>query len=175
MLTRIRNLPIAIKLISAILITSLLPMLAASYYNLQRSLDAISAMQERNLEQLAASVAGQVSQLISDFRHLAQFLGAQEELIDLMARPDAQPVIDAAMARLNALVSTHPEIELVMALDKTGRALICTDPEVVGRVFDFRSYIREAIQGRPHSTSIIIGAVAGNGGMFYSSPIQSLH
>lgn len=172
-LNRIKDLPIAIKLISAILITSLLPMLGASYYNLQRSLDAIGSMEERNLEQLAGSVAGQVSQLISDFKHLTQFLGAQDELVDLMAKPEDQAAIDNAMGKFSTLVATHPEIELVMALDKTGKVLICTDPGVVGKSFNFRNYFKEAMQGRPFETSIIVGAVAGNAGMFYSSPIRN--
>lgn len=171
-LIKLTSLPIAAKLGLAILATSLLPMIGTAYYNLNGSLAAVNRTEVRNLEQLATNIAGQVSQIIADYRNLASYLANQDELVQLLANPDKAATRDEVLGKFNTLVATHPDVELLMAMDADGNVLTSSDPELVGRNFKFRDYFREAIQGRSYATSIIVGAVAGNAGMFFSAPVR---
>ena len=173
MMMRFNDLPIAIKLAAAILVTSLLPMLGSAYYNLAGGLAAVNRTELRNLEQLATNIAGRVAQLITDHRNLAAYVGAQETMQKLMQSPAKSAWRDDVQGKFNTLIGTHPDVELLMAMDRDGKVLVSSDPELVGKNFKFRDYFREAVQGRPYATSIIVGAVAGNSGMFLAHPISS--
>ena len=58
-----------------------------------------------------------------------------------------------------------------MVMDTAGNALVATDPTVMGKNFKFREYFKEAMEGRAFMTGIIVGAVAGAAGVFYSRPV----
>jgi C4-dicarboxylate-specific signal transduction histidine kinase len=58
-----------------------------------------------------------------------------------------------------------------MVMDARGDAIVATDPQVMGKNFAFRDYFRNAMEGRPHMTGIIVGSVAGQAGVFYSRPV----
>ena len=171
-LLKLNSLPIAAKLGIAILATSLLPMIGTAYYNLNGSLAAVNRTEVRNLEQLASNIAGQVSQIIVDYRNLASYLASQDELIHLLQNPGKAANLEETLGKFNTLVATHPDVELLMILDSDGTVLTSSDPELSGKNFKFRDYFREAIQGRSYATSIIVGAVAGNAGMFFSAPVR---
>jgi len=171
-LHKLNSLPIAAKLGMAILATSLLPMIGTAYYNLNGSLAAVNRTEVRNLEQLATNIAGQVSQIIVDYRNLASYVANQDELAQLLANPGKTAAREDALGKFNTLVATHPDVELLMAMDAEGNVLTSSDPELVGKNFKFRDYFREAIQGRSYATSIIVGAVAGNAGMFFAAPVR---
>ncbi len=173
MFKRFNNLSITVKLATAILFAALLPMAGSAYYNLVGSLAAVNRTELRNIELLATSIAGRVAQLIGDYRNLAVYLGIQENLLQLMRAPERQQGREAVLGTFNSLVATHPDIELLMAVDLQGNVLVSSDPELPGKNFQFRSYFREAVQGRTYATSISVGAVAGNAGMFLSSPIRN--
>jgi C4-dicarboxylate-specific signal transduction histidine kinase len=50
---------------------------------------------------------------------------------------------------------------------------VSSDAEVMGRNFAFRDYFKAAASGREHVTGIVVGAVAGQAGMFFSTPVRS--
>jgi C4-dicarboxylate-specific signal transduction histidine kinase len=60
-----------------------------------------------------------------------------------------------------------------MVMDADGNAVVASDPAVMGRNFKFRDYFRVAMGGKPHTTGIIVGSVAGAAGLFYSYPVTS--
>ena len=55
--------------------TALAPMIITAYYNLSAAENYVNDVELRNLEQLAQSTAGRISQLIADMRGLADYLG----------------------------------------------------------------------------------------------------
>jgi len=59
----------------AMVATALAPMLITAYYNLSATQAHIAAVELRNLEQLAQSTAGRLSQLLGDSRNLADYVG----------------------------------------------------------------------------------------------------
>jgi len=164
--------PIAIKFTLAMVFTALVPMLITAYYNLNGSIDSVSRVELRNLEQLAQSTAGRISQLIGDSRNLADFLGRDQDFVDFLDRP-SEPGKAALRAKLQGLTKANPDVQLAMLMDREGTAVVSSDPEVAGRNFRFREYFRAAMAGQPYMTGIVVGAVAGQAGMFYSNPVRN--
>jgi serine/threonine protein kinase/HAMP domain-containing protein len=163
--------PIAIKMSLAMVLTALMPMVITAYYNLNGSVDSVSRSELRNLEQLAQSTAGRISQLLGDSRNLANYLGTDDDFLAFLKKPTEQGKAEIK-AKLDGLIKANPDVQLVMVMDTTGTAVVSNDPQVMGRNFKFREYFKEAMQGRSFTTGIIVGAVAGQAGVFFSNPMR---
>ncbi|HSJ99413.1 MAG TPA: cache domain-containing protein, partial [Myxococcota bacterium] len=162
--------PLAVKMTLAMVATALAPMMITAYYNLDRTLEHVAQVELRNLEQLAQSTAGRISQLLGDSRNLAHYVGTDESFVDLLLRP-GKPAVAATLRKLEALVSANRDIQFTMVMDAEGTAIVATDPQVMGKNFKFREYFKRAMEGQPHMTGIIVGSVAGAAGVFYSRPV----
>jgi HAMP domain-containing protein len=164
--------PIALKMTLAMVATALVPMLITAYYNVSSSQSYVADLELRNLEQLAQSTAGRISQLIAAMRGLADYVGTDDDFVAFLAHPSPKGTKET-LAKLEALAKTNPDIQFVMVMDKAGNAIVATDPAVMGRNFKFREYFKEAIEGRAYMTGIIVGSVAGASGVFFSRPVYS--
>lgn len=162
--------PLAVKMTLAMVATALMPMMITAYYNLDRTQDHVAAVELRNLEQLAQSTAGRISQLLGDSRNLADYVGTDEDFVNYLRHPTKEGT-DATLRKLNGLVAANRDIQFTMVMDPAGTAVVATDPQVMGKNFKFREYFKEAIEGRRHMTGIIVGSVAGAAGIFYSRPV----
>jgi len=162
--------PLAAKMTLAMVATALAPMLITAYYNLNGSVERISRNELQNLEQLSASLAGRVSQLVHDSKSLALFLGSDRQFVDFLVAPkeDQKPVLKA---KLDSLVKSNADVQLAMVFDSGGTAVISSDPQVMGKNFKFREYFQVAMKGQTFISGIIVGAVAGAAGVFYSVPV----
>ncbi|RZL00514.1 MAG: HAMP domain-containing protein [Rubrivivax sp.] len=162
--------PLALKMTLAMVLTALMPMMITAYYNLNASLATVSASELQNLEQLARSTAGRLSQLINDSQSLARAMGSDADFRYFLSQPVAarQPAIKA---KVDALVGANPDILLVMVMDTQGTAVVSSDASVMGRNFKFRDYFKAAMAGRPHTTGIAVGAVTGTAGVFFAHPV----
>lgn len=162
--------PLAVKMTIAMVLTALLPMGITGSYNLRGSLAAVSQAELQNLEQLARSTAGRLAQLVDDSRKLARVLGTDGVLTRHLQQPD-DAAVPALRDKLRAVVSANPDLQLVMLMDADGVARVSSDPDVMGRNFAFRAYFQAAMAGRAHVTGIVVGAVAGQAGMFFAEPV----
>jgi C4-dicarboxylate-specific signal transduction histidine kinase len=162
--------PLAAKMTLAMVATALAPMLITAYYNLNGSLARVSQAELRNLEQLSTSSAGRIAQLIGDSKNLAAFLASDDSFVRFLAAPkeDEKPVLKA---KLDGLVKANPDVQLAMVFDTGGTAVVSSDPQVMGKNFKFREYFQVAMTGEPFISGIIVGAVAGAAGVFYSIPV----
>ncbi|MCE2745341.1 MAG: HAMP domain-containing protein [Burkholderiales bacterium] len=145
--------------------------LISASISVQTSLDRVAQSELNKLQQISSTIAGQIQQTFSSHQSFAAFLSREPRLLELMLKPGDEASTREVKGRFNAVISTNPEVELLMALDTTGRVLTSSDPALIGRNFAFRDYFKTAAQGRPASTSIIVGAVAGNAGVFFSHPV----
>jgi serine/threonine protein kinase/HAMP domain-containing protein len=163
--------PIAIKMTLAMVATALAPMLITAYYNLDATQAQVARIELRNLEQLAQSTAGRIAQLLGDSRNLADYVGTDDDFVAFMGKPPTKAGTEAILVKLNGLVKSNPDIQFAMVMDVEGTAVVATDPAVMGKNFKFREYFKQAMQGQSHMTGIIVGAVAGAAGIFYSRPV----
>lgn len=164
--------PIAVKMGLAMVATALAPMMITAYYNLDRTQSHVAGVELRNLEQLSQSTAGRISQLLGDSRNLADYVGTDDDFVAYLAKPTPAGT-QAILGKLQGLVRSNPDIQFAMVMDNEGTAAVATDPAVMGKNFKFREYFKQAMQGQSHMTGIIVGAVAGAAGIFYSRPVHT--
>lgn len=163
--------PLAVKMTLALVLAALAPMVITAVYNYRGSVERVSASEQRNLEQLAASVAGRVSQLITDSRNLGVYMGTDEDFVAFLRKPTEAGKAQI-LAKIEGLVKANSDIDVVTVLDAGGTALTSTNKTVPGGNFKFRRYFQEASQGRPYITGIIVGATAGASGAFFANPVK---
>jgi serine/threonine protein kinase/HAMP domain-containing protein len=162
--------PIAVKMTIALVATALLPMIITAYYSLNATFEHVAKVELRNLEQLAQSTAGRISQLITDSRSLANYVGTDDDFVSFLAKPSRQGHA-AILAKLDGLARANPDVQFAMVMDTGGNAVVASDRDVMGKNFKFREYFKQAMEGRAHMTGITVGAVAGKAGVFYSRPV----
>lgn len=172
--------PIAVRLVIALLVTSLLPMILTAHYNLRGSLKSVESTELRNLEQLAGSIAGRIDQLIGDTRHVIAYLSAEDEIISLISKqellgalkgnqPHARAVVEG---KLQSLLASNSNYELVMIIDGKGVVQASSAAQFRGRNYKFREYFQEAIQGRSFVSNIVVGDLTRRPGLFFSNPVR---
>jgi serine/threonine protein kinase/HAMP domain-containing protein len=166
--------PIAVKMGLAMVATALAPMMITAYYNLDRTQSHVAGVELRNLEQLSQSTAGRIAQLLGDSRNLADYVGTDDDFVAYLEKPTPAGT-QAILGKLQGLVRSNPDIQFAMVMDTVGTAAVATDPAVMGKNFKFREYFKQAMQGQSHMTGIIVGAVAGAAGIFYSRPVHDAH
>ena len=162
--------PMAVKMTLAMVATALAPMMITAYYNLGGTEAHVAEVELRNLEQLALSTAGRISQLITDTQTLANYVGGDDDFVSYLAAPTPQGT-KATVAKLEGLAKANGDIQFAMVMDAGGNAVVATDPQVMGRNFKFRDYFRSAMEGNAYMTGIVVGSVAGAAGVFYSRPV----
>lgn len=163
--------PISVKLVVGMLLVSLAPLLLSSFSTTEDSIAALRETELRNLKQMAATVAGRIGQLISDTRREAAYVAGERTVIELLEKPSPARV-ESALAQMQRLLRSDPDIDLAIVMDRNGDALMSTEPSVVGRNFKFREYFTSAIQGRPFASSILVGAGVGASGVYVSHPVS---
>ena len=162
--------PIALKMVVAMMGTALAPMLITAWYNTNGSTESMSRTELRNLQQLSQSVSGRIAQLMDDTTKLANFLARDRDFVGYLEKP-GDALADAIRAKLADLLKANPDLQLVMVFDTEGTARVSSDPQVQGRNFKFREYFKVAMEGKPFTTGIVVGAVAGANGVFFSYPV----
>ncbi|MBS1198320.1 MAG: hypothetical protein H6R18_2105, partial [Proteobacteria bacterium] len=162
--------PITVKMTLAMVITALLPMLITAYYNLNGSTKAVSDSALRNLELLAQSSAGRVSQLLHDSRGLAQYIATDDDFQNFLVKPGAEGKI-GLQKKLDGLIKSNPDALLMFVMDTNGTALASTDPRIVGQNYKFRDYFKSAVQGKAMMTGIMVGKTTGLAGIYYANPV----
>ncbi len=162
--------PMAVKMTLAMVATALGPMLITAYYNLGSTESHLAAVELRNLEQLALSTAGRVSQLIIDTQTLANYVGSDDHFVSFLEAP-TRAGTKATLEKLEGLTRANSDIQFAMVMDAAGNAIVATDPQVMGKNFRFRDYFKQAIEGHAFMSGIVVGSVAGAAGVFYSRPV----
>jgi serine/threonine protein kinase/HAMP domain-containing protein len=163
--------PMAVKMTLAMVLAALLPMLITAYYNYTVSVERVSAGELRNIEQLAGNVSGRVAQLLGDSSRLAVFLSNDPDFAAFLQDPTparGKLILDT----LQSVARANPDVQVATVLNADGKALASSLPGVAGRNFGFRQYFLEAMRGRSYVTSIILGATAGEPGVFFANPIN---
>ncbi|MDP9108612.1 MAG: protein kinase, partial [Pseudomonadota bacterium] len=171
-ITRPQSWPIVVKMMLAMVLAALLPMLITAYYNLHGSLQTVSNDELQNLERLAQSTSGRLSQLLDDSRNLANYLGTDDDFVGYLNQPN-ETNRNAITAKLRSVVKANSDVQLLMVMTPDGTAIASSDPEVAGRNFKFREYFKIAMQNRPNMTGVIVGSVAGEAGIYYANPVDN--
>ena len=164
------------KLSVALLSVALIPMSFTAYYDLQQSLESAEKSEYRKLELLATSNASRLDQLIIDIQRVVVQVSTERNVVGFLASttPQKQGNFRPSMQRtLDNVFHSNPNYDAVYLMDREGRCLAATDPTFIGQNYTFREYFRQAIQGRPYVSSILVGETTGRPGLYLSSPVRS--
>lgn len=162
---------VGLKLALIILIISVPAAFISTYVAVQTSLEQVRDSELNKLQQISTTIAGQIQQSRESHLAFARYISREPRLLQALQYPDNTAFVDEITGRLKTVMSTNSEVELLMVMTEQGKVLTSSDPDLVGRDFSFREYFKVAVQGRPFVTSIIVGSVAGNSGVFFSNPI----
>lgn len=162
---------VGLKLALIILIISVPAAFVSTYVAVQTSLDQVRDSELNKLQQISSTIAGQIQQSRESHSAFARYLSREPRLLQVLQNPDDASLVAEITGRLKTVMATNSEVELLMVMTEQGQVLTSSDPELIGRDFSFREYFKAAVQGRPFVTSIIVGSVAGNSGVFFSNPV----
>jgi len=165
-----RSWPISVKLSVTLLLTALLPMILTAYYNLQSSVASLSDTELRSIKQLSTATANRVDQLISDMRFLTNYLGTENDIIELVNSNAPKKVI-SVQGKLQRLITADNKLELLFVMDNKGTVLSAPSEKFIGRNYAYREYFQAAVQGRVYVSNIVVGDVTQQPGLFFSGPV----
>ena len=165
--------PLALKMTGAMLATALLPMGVTALYNLRAAEAAVLASELRFVEQMAHSTAGRISQFITDNRHLARSLASDDDFSQVLAHAAGAMTVPALADKLQRIVQANPDVQRVSLVGMAGQVLASSEPELAGRSYAGERFFQEALQGRAHTSGLILGALGNLPGVVMAQPVQA--
>lgn len=120
--------PINGKLAFAFVLSALIPIALTAYFGNRDSLDNVRQNRLRELQQLAATTAGRVDQLVNQSARLARSLQRNQDVVALLAGKGKAGAQQEARARdlLIDLLSGNEELQELALLDANGRVAVST-------------------------------------------------
>ena len=118
---------IACRIATAMMLAAIVPMTISAYFNLQQIATITTNGEYRQLELLASNAAGRFERLLLERQQLAAAIGRRADVLKFIADPQS-----ATLPQLNEIVTTHPDLEAILLLDRTGNCLAATMHQFVG-------------------------------------------
>jgi hypothetical protein len=136
---------IACRIAAAMLLAVILPTSISAYFNLQQITAITTSGEYHQLELLASNSAQRFDQLLIQRQQLATEIGHRDEINRFLTNPKSALAI---LPQLSEIVTSHPDIEAILLLDRTGNCLTATMPQFVGHQY---SVPKTTIFSRLHS------------------------
>jgi len=83
------NWPLIAKLLTGMLMMSLVPLLISTYRGTDLSINALRENELRNIKQVSGNIAGRIAQLLTDSRRFAAYIAGEDSLIKLVEKRDS--------------------------------------------------------------------------------------
>ncbi|NMC47990.1 MAG: hypothetical protein GYA47_00945, partial [Desulfovibrio sp.] len=109
--------------------------------------------------------------------------GAQNEIVSLSKTDEAANALlhgssdpeklERALALLQDSKSRHAPFDNIFLIDRSGSAVVCTNPRMVGADMKERTYFREAITGRDFISNPLFSADGGEPVFVIAAPVRS--
>lgn len=173
-LFRFRNWSILSKLLTVMLILSLIPLLAAMTISINASAEAIKVQTGISLSRLAFSTAQRIEQFLVDNHNFIRMAANDPDVITFLsaltaeAQAELQSNVDGVVANL---LSSDPAIDLVGFYNTEGVVVSHNNPNIVGRDYSFRDYVQVALSGELFTSGIQVGWTTDTPGINASSPV----
>jgi len=172
-LVKVRSL--TFKLTIVLLAVSLVPMTVIAYFNLRGSLTTVSASEQRNLAQLAASIAVCLDQLIRDNQRIVNFISTDPDVVSFLSDPsrkrkEDQEPITSILLRVKA---ASTDIASTYVMNRDGVMMAASYPEVVGKNLSHREYFQIAMGGKNYVSNLLVGGTSKESGVYFSGPVRN--
>ena len=148
--------PVGVKLGALMLLFSLLPALLVG--NVAAWLAQAQAEQalKKQLQGIAASVAGRLDEDLSDYGQLTSYLATNPAVIAMAAaaslgQPSQQPAVLGILDRLQA---SHPDAAFIYLIDRSGRCFASSDRKLIGHDYSFRTYVQQGLRREAYMSGV---------------------
>lgn len=157
------NWSIACRIAAAMLLAVIVPTTISAYFNLQQITTITTEGEYHRLELLASNTAERFDRLLLKRQQLVADISQQADVISLLAAPKS--VVSISSPQLSEIVASHPDLEAILLLDRTGNCRTATMPQFIGHRY---TVPKDTIFSRLHSN------VRDYPGMFVSQSVNSL-
>ena len=167
---------IGAKILVAILLAAILPMVVAVNYNLQQSLERIESSEFGELELLAATKANQLDRSIGYYKDDLNTISVKPEVVNfLTATPDRRKQLRSQLeSTLENPLNSSSGYDAVYLLDRKGRCIASTNPLFLGKNYSFRNYFQQATKNAPPAVDILFGTTSSQAGMYIAQAVRSI-
>lgn len=157
------------KIIGAIVLTSFLLMISVVitvYFYLDHELinSKLAEIQKLNIEQVHES-----NQIFENEKIFAKMLATRTRTKEYLLEPTEAKRIELLGIFSDYAKEDEKYLSLYL-LDKSGNAVMSTDPTFVGKDYSFRDYFKKGILGEP-AVDILLGKTSNQFGYYFSYPI----
>lgn len=165
---------IGAKISVVLLVITLIPLIAASAYGLQRSQDSLQAAETSKLELLAESTANRLDQLINDNIYAVKQLAGSSATLNLLTDPSDASMSEAVSTYQHAL-EANPFYEYVYLMNAEGVVVLSRQiegaPSIQDSNFGDRAYFAQPISGEDHYIDVLVGRTSKRLGFYFSTPV----
>ncbi|MFN8413842.1 MAG: GAF domain-containing protein [Anaerolineales bacterium] len=171
-----RNFPLNVKLISVLLLASLVPIVGLAYYNTytlrQNLINSTDAALTNTVEITAAEIERFIEGGLNDVAINSRVHILQEYLnLTPAERPDSETE-QVLYTDLNAFAQRNPYISSVSLMDKNGIDVADTFKADLGQNKSDRIYFTEVVKTlKPYVSPVLISASTGKASLYFSAPV----
>jgi C4-dicarboxylate-specific signal transduction histidine kinase len=164
-----KNLKLKTKIIWAVIFSAIILSILISisiYFYLNKKLvdDKLVNIEKLNIEQIHESI-----QIFKNNETFTKMLGSRTRVKEYLQNPT-----DTKKVELLSIFSDYAKEDSkylsLYLLDKSGVAVISTDPSFVGNDYSFRDYYKEGMKGKT-SLDLLFGKTTNKFGYYYSYPV----
>jgi signal transduction histidine kinase len=194
----IRHWPLAIKLASAVFVLALIPQLVVALVNAEEVRSQLELREREGLQRRAVEAARRLEERVGRLRAYSELLATNPIIIDAVEDRVARPRRGSAAARHAASVeraqgwdARHEDVHRLLRsvrqanswfqhaylLDPSGLCISSsereTEPDMVGRVYDFRPYFRAPVaDAEPYVSDVLKNVHSPGTAIFVSAPVM---
>ena len=166
---------IDIKILVAILLAAILPMIVAVNYNLQQSLERIESSEFDKLELLAGTKANQLDRSIDYHKDDLREISIDSKVVDfLAATPDERNKLRSQLqSTLESPLDSNSGYDAIYLLNPKGQCIASTNSLFLGKDYSFRSYFQHAIKNNSAAVDILFGTTSRQAGLYIAKAVRS--
>ena len=167
---------ISTKILVAILLAAILPMIVAVNYNLQQSLERIESSEFDKLELLAGTKANQLDRSINYHKDDLREISIDSKVVEfLAATPDEQKKLRPQLqSTLESSLDSNSGYDAVYLLDHKGRCIASTNPLFLGQNYSFRNYFQQATKNNSSAVDVLFGTTTQQAGLYIAQAVRSI-
>jgi hypothetical protein len=148
--------PVGVKLGGVMLLFSLVPALLVGNVGSWLAEGQAERSLEKQLQGIAATVAGRLDENLSEYGKLMQYLASNPAVIRMAgASPGERPLLGSeVLGLLDRLQASHADAAFIYLIDRTGRCFASSDRKLIGHDYSFRTYVQQGLRREAYMSGV---------------------
>ncbi|MBY9079228.1 HAMP domain-containing protein [Paenibacillus sp. HN-1] len=168
------TLSLKVKISICLVLIISIPLVISGYFSYSLSSDALQSAIQDELRKTTASASEAVESKLDTVRHDLEIAALNGDLARLAGNPGSQE-LRTAVYRYSADVQQQNKdlIELLIIADSQGQALVTSASDAPDLNVSDREYFKQALQGSPAVSDVLVSKDSGNPIVAIALPLQS--